>query len=70
MKPILDGMYRRARFSQQYRGPMRRAATLDLQKTGRSFSAGFANVWTVRGGKLTKFDMQLTPPIGTRGESF
>jgi len=27
------------------------------KKTGRSFSAAFAHIWTVRGGKLAKFDM-------------
>jgi ketosteroid isomerase-like protein len=27
------------------------------RKTGRSFSASFAHVWTVRGGKLTRFQM-------------
>jgi hypothetical protein len=28
-----------------------------FKKTGRSFSAAFAHVWSVRGGKLAKFDM-------------
>jgi ketosteroid isomerase-like protein len=28
-----------------------------FRKTGRSFSAAFAHVWTVRGGKLARFDM-------------
>jgi uncharacterized protein len=28
-----------------------------FKKTGRLFSAPFAHVWTVRGGKLAKFDM-------------
>jgi ketosteroid isomerase-like protein len=28
-----------------------------FKKTGRSFSAPFAHVWTVRGDKLTRFDM-------------
>ncbi len=28
-----------------------------FKRTGRSFSARFAHVWTVRGGKLAKFDM-------------
>lgn len=28
-----------------------------FKKTGRSFSAAFAHVWTVRGGKLVRFDM-------------
>jgi hypothetical protein len=28
-----------------------------FKRTGRSFSAAFAHIWTVRGGKLTKFDM-------------
>ncbi len=28
-----------------------------FKKTGRSVSAAFAHVWTVRGGKLAKFDM-------------
>ena len=27
------------------------------KKTGRSFSAAFAHVWTVRGGKLARFNM-------------
>jgi uncharacterized protein len=27
------------------------------KKTGRSFSAAFAHVWTVRGDKLARFDM-------------
>jgi uncharacterized protein len=27
------------------------------KKTGRSFSAAFAHVWTVRGNKLARFDM-------------
>lgn len=27
------------------------------KKTGRSFCAAFAHVWTVRGGKLVRFDM-------------
>jgi ketosteroid isomerase-like protein len=28
-----------------------------FKKTGRSFSAAFAHVWTVRGDKLVRFDM-------------
>lgn len=28
-----------------------------FKKTGRSFSAAFAHVWTVRGGKITRFNM-------------
>jgi uncharacterized protein len=28
-----------------------------FKKTGRSFSAAFAHVWTVRGDKITRFDM-------------
>jgi ketosteroid isomerase-like protein len=28
-----------------------------FKKTGRSFTAAFAHVWTVRGGKLVRFDM-------------
>jgi ketosteroid isomerase-like protein len=28
-----------------------------FKKTGRSFSAAFAHVWTVRGDKLARFDM-------------
>lgn len=28
-----------------------------FKKTGRSFSAAFAHVWTVRDGKLARFDM-------------
>jgi uncharacterized protein len=28
-----------------------------FRKTGRSFSAAFAHVWTVRGDKLARFDM-------------
>jgi uncharacterized protein len=28
-----------------------------FKKTGRSFSASFAHVWTVRGGKITRFNM-------------
>jgi ketosteroid isomerase-like protein len=28
-----------------------------FKKTGRSFSAAFAHVWTVRGGKLVRFNM-------------
>jgi uncharacterized protein len=28
-----------------------------FKKTGRSFSATFAHVWTVRGGKITRFNM-------------
>jgi ketosteroid isomerase-like protein len=28
-----------------------------FKKTGRSFSAAFAHVWTVRGDRLAKFDM-------------
>ncbi len=28
-----------------------------FKKTGRSFSAAFAHVWTARGGKLVRFDM-------------
>jgi hypothetical protein len=28
-----------------------------FKKTGRSFSAAFAHVWSVRGGKLAKFNM-------------
>ena len=28
-----------------------------FKKTGRSFSAAFAHIWSVRGGKLAKFDM-------------
>ncbi len=28
-----------------------------FKKTGRSFTAAFAHVWTVRGDKLAKFDM-------------
>jgi ketosteroid isomerase-like protein len=28
-----------------------------FKKTGRSFSAACAHVWTVRGGKLARFDM-------------
>ncbi len=28
-----------------------------FKKTGRSFSAAFAHVWTVRGGRLARFDM-------------
>jgi hypothetical protein len=28
-----------------------------FKKTGRSFLAAFAHVWTVRGDKLTRFDM-------------
>jgi uncharacterized protein len=28
-----------------------------FKKTGRSFSAAFAHVWTVRSGKLAKFNM-------------
>jgi uncharacterized protein len=28
-----------------------------FKQTGRSFSAAFAHVWTVRGGKLARFDM-------------
>jgi len=28
-----------------------------FKKTGRSFSATFAHVWTVRGDKLARFDM-------------
>lgn len=28
-----------------------------FKKTGRSFSAAFAHIWTVRGGRLARFDM-------------
>jgi len=28
-----------------------------FKKTGQSFSAAFAHVWTVRGGKVARFDM-------------
>jgi uncharacterized protein len=28
-----------------------------FRKTGRSFSAAFAHIWTVRGDKLARFDM-------------
>ena len=28
-----------------------------FKKTGKSFSAAFAHVWTVRGDKLARFDM-------------
>jgi ketosteroid isomerase-like protein len=28
-----------------------------FKKTGRSFSAAFAHVWTVRGDKLARFNM-------------
>jgi ketosteroid isomerase-like protein len=28
-----------------------------FRKSGRSFSAAFAHVWTVRGGTLARFDM-------------
>jgi uncharacterized protein len=28
-----------------------------FKKTGRSFSAAFARIWTVRGNKLARFNM-------------
>ena len=33
------------------------AYTGTYRKTGRSFSASFAHIWTVRGDKLTRFQM-------------
>jgi uncharacterized protein len=37
-----------------------------FKKTGRSFSAAFAHVWTVRGDKLARFNMHTDTAKGAR----